>query len=917
MLFTQTGIRCAAIVAACTTLLCCGPATAANSQPDGDGQKNSSPAESAVSTQHYSQQPSSKPSPQPVNGTVTYASAPVSGATVTLAGPKVSDRLHTLTDSAGNFLFDKVPAGEWTLTVKAEGMFCRSKTITVAAGEPQPYALVMEPVESSDVLRITGKRTLIHPENISNTTNLDRTFLDEYKSGNSLRDNIISTPGMQMCPNSCPVPRGETNAVNYVLDGVVLPQASGVMAPGQFVTPRSLQSLSAYAGGYQAQDGGGPLGAVVLMKSRSIESKPVCEWGGQLGGPLAGTLDYYVSSALSQDPKSILNRIRFESSGAAVATRYGLPPPVRHFVRNSRLDINSLTSVEFQATERDTFRLTAGVNETFLQLPTSRQTLSFGLKQSQQVQQHYIIASYKHQFEKWLDEADLHCISAFYSERWNSTNAFDPTSLLYGGMNQWSVSPQAKRLNYVTSIQGNVSKTAFATHHLKAGVLTELRPVSTSISETCYNAALPSSGSMGSMDSSMSSMSGGMGSMGSGMGSMGGSMSTMILPPYGGRISPFTSATIGPQIQGGIGKLHGFRYLQSAYFQDSWKPTTGILKRLTVAAGVRADVYYGLFGNTMNVADAIAIVPGTVPFQLQPFQTHTVCNAQASGRYGISYVLTKSTVLRAAYSDVFAPPPVDSFVRPFSVTGGTINGIFNGSLRPLSAQRGRVIDTAVEQQIGPRFACRTNLYYKDLKNFFDMMPVDNTVIMQQVNVSGFKDYGIETRLDLKPSRDGTGWSGFVSNTIAVAKYTGSQRITGGMYDIGSSSYIMPMGEYAPLDRRWVMQAGITHRTKSNFWINPIINAFTGTPDLRMVYPHPARTPAGAVISLNMGYDVPHKYCNQHWWMPSGVDVRILNISNQRVPITYNSMMYQNTRYMLPLQVLVEMNWHHGGPVPRS
>ncbi len=935
MLLTQTAFRFAAIVAACAVLLCCGPATAADSQPDSNGQGNAPPAKSAVSTQLDTPKTSLKPSLQPVRGTVTYAGTPVSGATVTLVGSKASNRLHTLTDSSGNFSFDKVPAGEWTLTAKAEGMFCRSKPIAVGAEAPPPYAFAMETVESSDVLRITGKRTLIHPENIGSTTNLDRKFLNDYKSGNSLRDVVYSTPGMGICPMTCPVPRGEVNSLNYMIDGVVLPEAPGVMAPGQFATPWSLQSVGVDIGGYQAEDGGGPLGAVVHMKSRSIPDKPVARWGGQLGGPLAGNLNYYVSTPLSLNPQSILNRLRVESAGAAVANTLGFTPPKTHFVRDTRLDMNYLTNVEFRATEKDTVRLSVGLNSTNMQLPTSGVTQACGFTQNMFTRQNYLILSYKHRFEKWLDEANLHYLNAFYSERVHSTNAFDPTAPSYGGGKLWSVSPQAKRLNFITGIQGDVSKTAFATHHLKAGILTELRPVNTSIQELYFNAnpkvttytalaqrqsayqkayaasyqkayaaAIAARRPKSAANTAASTAA---------TAAANTAASAIPIIPYGAPISPFTGALMGaPQMQGDIGKFRGFRWLQSVYLQDSWKPTTGILKRLTLDAGVRTDIYYGVFGNTMTLAEAIAAVPGTPRFSIRPFQKQSVCDAQVSGRYGGAFLLNKDTVIRGAYSQIFSPPTVDSFVRPFSITSGTVNGIFNGSLRPLRATRGQLVDASIERQVGPRFACRTNLYYKKLSNYRFQMPVDNTLLMQRVNLPGLDDYGVEVRMDLKPSREGSGWSGFVSNTVTVARLTGNRRIIGGLYDIGTTS-LMSLGKYAVPDRREVLQAALGYRAKSNLWAYSYLTCMTGTPDMRsltLVGAHPARTPVVTLVGLNVGYDVPRKYCEKNRCIPSGITVRIQNIGNQILPISFGGQ-WQTTRYTVPLQVLVEMNWGYG------
>src|SRR5262249_23582372 len=153
--------------------------------------------------------------------------------------------------------------------------------------------------------------------------------------------------------------------------------------------------------------------------------------------------------------------------------------------------------------------------------------------------------------------------------------------------------------------QGDISKTLLNTHHLKAGFLSEVRPVRTNFSALYFNND-PNNPAV----------------------------------PFGAIISPFTMKPGGPFFTNGLGKYRGFRYLQSAFFQDSWRPQKGILKRLTLDAGVRVDVYHGVFGNTQRVANTILGIAGAPPFIPQPFDTERVTNAQASGGYGASLVVT-------------------------------------------------------------------------------------------------------------------------------------------------------------------------------------------------------------------------------------------------------------------------------------
>jgi Carboxypeptidase regulatory-like domain len=796
---------------------------------------------------------------------------------------KEHKRYQFETNQKGEFAIKNIEPGEYTINISAKDKLSYTQKIQLAAGDTQALAIKMEDTEATDILRITGKRTLIQPENIGSETRLDKTFIDHYKTGNDLRQLIQSTPGVVPDTYGNIITRGEHNSVNYVLDDVVLPEAAGVLQQSQFVSPRSLSSMKVDIGGYQAQDGGGPLGAVVHMKSNPILPQPNFTFGNQLGDPLAGNLWYSGSTAFSQDPNSALYRLRIESSGAFRGSSIGQSPPVKDYTHNNRWDINSLTKLQYTISEQDVIGVTIGINHTFFQVPTSRTSAAAGINENQHDATDYVIVNYKHKFRRFFDEANLHILNAVYWENFHSRTAFDPTPVINGGQPFQSISPQALRFDYIFSAQGDIKKTFHKTHFLKLGFLSEARPVYTDYSGTYFNND-PSS----------------------------------TTAPYGAVISPFTNAPGGPQFTKNLGKFHGFRYLQSGYFQDTWRPQTGILKRLTVDAGVRVDVYHGVFGNTMPVADAIASIPGATPFNLQPFQTQRVTDAQVSGRYGGSFVIDKNTVIRGSYSDLFMPPNVDIFSTPPSVAGGLVNGyfnglvenVYNGTVRPMRATRGHLIDTSIERQIGPRFVTRSNLFYKTLENYGDSGVIGNTTLYNRQSVAKQEAYGVENRIDLKPDRNGYGWNGFLSNTIAVAYLRGSKQVIGGIYDIQTTPV---EDKYPDHDRRVSLNAGWGYTTRFGWWtladfqfLSGLQNDLPVPPDP----PHASRTPVLATFNLSTGWKIPKKLKSHHPYLPDAVDLRIQNLFNNREATNLGSP-FQGTRFLLPFNFLVGCSWNMG------
>lgn len=99
-------------------------------------------------------------------------------------------------------------------------MLSDTRKFDLASGETKTMNVMLEDLEAEDVLRITGKRTLIHPEKIGSTTNVDHDTIYQYGSGNDLHQLIDSTPGVITDTLGNIIVRGEHNAINYQLDGV-------------------------------------------------------------------------------------------------------------------------------------------------------------------------------------------------------------------------------------------------------------------------------------------------------------------------------------------------------------------------------------------------------------------------------------------------------------------------------------------------------------------------------------------------------------------------------------------------------------------------------------------------------------------------------------------------------------------------
>jgi hypothetical protein len=226
----------------------------------------------------------------------------------------------------------------------------------------------------------------------------------------------------------------------------------------------------------------------------------------------------------------------------------------------------------------------------------------------------------------------------------------------------------------------------------------------------------------------------------------------------------------------------------------------------------------------------------------------------------------------------------------------------------MNATHGKLIDTSIEQQVGPRFVVRNTLWYKHLTNVGDELPINNTLLYQRLTLSALEAYGIEQRIDMKPSKDGSGVYGYLSNTVSAAYLRGSRHDNGGIFDVDPNE---PVDKYIDHDRRESGTVACGYRTKSGFWILPNMSVWSGFLDDRdpTIYgPHPPRSPVVTLFNVNGGYTIPQDKNTKHSKVkPNSIEIRIQNLFDSRAPINLGSP-FQGTRFTLPIRIIMGLNW---------
>ena len=211
-----------------------------------------------------------------LSGTVTSGGSPVAGATVSAVGGNVN--VHTVTDARGRFVFVGIPIATYNIDVaSASG---NASLRVDASGTGADVAVVVGHVKE------IGRTSVVsHPPVRGSGTdlNISGQLLDRTPANGSLPSLLLQLPGAARGANGVVHINGDHGDVNYIVDGVQIPQELNRNIGTEFDS-RDIAFVDVLQGAYPAQygerfatvlniatrNGAGPAGYSALLEAGSF-----------------------------------------------------------------------------------------------------------------------------------------------------------------------------------------------------------------------------------------------------------------------------------------------------------------------------------------------------------------------------------------------------------------------------------------------------------------------------------------------------------------------------------------------------------------------------------------------------------------------------------------------------------------------
>ena len=225
-----------------------------------------------------------------VKGTVSDPTgAFVSGADVTLDNSLTGFHISAITGNQGEYIFNNVPFGSYTLRAKAAGFQITPAGVSVRSNIPVVTNVKLSIAGLSESLNVRTTDTLVQSDSSGTSTTIDESFISRTPSGlrnRQLQKVIATAPGWRVENDGLLHIRGVDDGTLYVIDGVPVTDRLDVVSGNAYDT-ETIRSLNVITGGIPAEFGGRS-GAVVTIQSKSTIGERFTG-GFSLGGGSFGT----------------------------------------------------------------------------------------------------------------------------------------------------------------------------------------------------------------------------------------------------------------------------------------------------------------------------------------------------------------------------------------------------------------------------------------------------------------------------------------------------------------------------------------------------------------------------------------------------------------------------------------------------
>jgi outer membrane receptor protein involved in Fe transport len=340
---------------------------------------------------------------------------PVPNIQATLQAKNSAFTMTTQSDANGDFHFDAVPLGEYQVTVSDPAFATQIQAVTVLSGSAPILHFELHVAAQNQSVTVTAADSSpTQAESVTPTTLVDRQDIAETPGAsrtNSLAMITNYVPGSYVTHDQLHVRGG--HQVSWLIDGVTIPNTNIASNLGPQIDPNDIDTLEAQRGSYTADFGDRTYGVFNVAPRTGFERNNEAELVASFGN------FYQTNDQLNFGGHT--NRFAYYASLNGNRTDLGLQTPTSKVIHDAANGFGGFTSLIYNATSQDQFRIVAQLRRDYYQVPFDPNDPNLDppgqfLKDANRENDAYVTFSWVHTFSPGL----VMTLSPFY--HYNSAN---------------------------------------------------------------------------------------------------------------------------------------------------------------------------------------------------------------------------------------------------------------------------------------------------------------------------------------------------------------------------------------------------------------------------------------------------------------------------------------------------------------
>lgn len=302
---------------------------------------------------------------------------PVAATTVTLKAKNSSFTKTVETNTEGEFHFDAVPLGEYTVSASTEGLSAVEQTVTVLSGAAPILHIELRLATQVQSVTVTAESAPAQTESVTPTDLADREEIRETPGAsrsNSLAMITNTVPGAYLTHDQLHVRGG--HQVSWLIDGVPIPNTNIASNLGPQIDPKDIDVLEMQRGSYAADFGDRTYAVFNVAPRTGFERNNEAEFVLGFGNFLQ--TDNQINFG------GHTNRFAYYGSVTGNRTDLGLQTPTSKVLHDRASGAGGFASLIYNADARNQLRLVSQLRRDFYQVPFDPDNPDNSLGQRQQ-----------------------------------------------------------------------------------------------------------------------------------------------------------------------------------------------------------------------------------------------------------------------------------------------------------------------------------------------------------------------------------------------------------------------------------------------------------------------------------------------------------------------------------------------------